>query len=98
MDKTPLDKLDDVLAIQTAPGNGRDDPGTGYVADDYMRGLANGLILAEHIMRDRHGDPDYVPPPISSLRAALEPRSYDRPAENAKLRAALEPFAKEADA
>jgi hypothetical protein len=63
MDKTPLDKLDAVLAIATAPGNGRDDPDTGYVADDYMRGMANGLILAEHIMRDRHGDPDYVPPP-----------------------------------
>lgn len=66
MDKTPLEKLDDVLAIQNAPGNGRDDPSTGYVADEYMRGMANGLILAEHIMRDRNGDPDYVPPPVSS--------------------------------
>lgn len=65
MSKTPLEKLDDVLAIQNSPGNGRDDPNTGYIADDYMRGMANGLILAEHIMRDRDGSPDYVEPPVS---------------------------------
>jgi hypothetical protein len=48
--KSLLDKLDDVTAIASHPGNAG--------ADEYMRGMANGLILAQAIMKDQ--EPKYI--------------------------------------
>jgi hypothetical protein len=46
-------KVRNAHAIQMSPGNGADDPSTGYKADEYMRGLANGLELAMAILDER---------------------------------------------
>lgn len=42
--------LDDVTAIAVSPGNAD--------VNDYMRGMANGLILAQAIMKDQ--EPQYI--------------------------------------
>ena len=49
--KTNLEKLKEAKEIQCSKGN--------YDQGEYMRGLANGLILAEHIMEDNKGEPKY---------------------------------------
>lgn len=46
--------------IQMSAGNGRDDPKTGYKADEYMRGMANGLELAMALLD--HRDVQYIEP------------------------------------
>lgn len=43
--KTAIEKLDDVTAIATSNGN--------YDCNAYMLGMANGLILAQAIMKDQ---------------------------------------------
>lgn len=48
--KLPADRLRDLIAIQTAPGT--------VDADEYMRGMANGLILALSVVTG--GEPQYV--------------------------------------
>lgn len=58
MSKTPLEKLDAVTAIATSPGNAH--------ADEYMRGMANGLILAQAIMNEC--EPIYIDPPVPVVR------------------------------
>ncbi len=47
--------LDSVLAVQCSNGNWNYDP--------YMMGLANGLILARHILRNDEGVPPYKTQP-----------------------------------
>lgn len=42
--KTAIEKLDDVTAIATSNGN--------YDCNAYMLGMANGLLLAQSIMKD----------------------------------------------
>ena len=44
MSKTPLEKLQDLSDIQCQDGNWNYDP--------YMHGLANGMLLAIHILED----------------------------------------------
>lgn len=39
-----IDDLEDLISIQSSKGN--------YVAAEYMRGLVNGLILAQAVMTD----------------------------------------------
>lgn len=46
-----LTKLKDVERIQSSEGN--------FDQSEYMRGLANGIILAVHIMTDAEGEPPY---------------------------------------
>ena len=53
--KTSLEKLKNVLDIQTSDGNWNVDP--------YMFGMANGLILAYHIMTDSHEECPYLNQP-----------------------------------
>lgn len=48
---TNLEKLIDVKNIQCNEGN--------FDQNEYMRGMANGLILATHIMTDAEGNPAY---------------------------------------
>jgi hypothetical protein len=48
--KKRVEDLRNVHAIATSPGN--------YDVDDYMLGMANGLILALAIMEDK--DPEYL--------------------------------------
>ena len=48
---TSLEKLIDVKNIQCKKGN--------FDQSEYMRGMANGLILATHIMTNAEGDPVY---------------------------------------
>lgn len=40
--------LDDMIAIQSSNGN--------WNYDEHMLGLANGMILARHILRDERGE------------------------------------------
>lgn len=51
--KTPEQKLDEVTAVSSDPGNA--------LADEYMRGMANGLILAQSIVRGT--EPQYIEAP-----------------------------------
>jgi hypothetical protein len=48
--KTAIEKLNDVTAIATDPGNAG--------ANDYLRGMANGLILAKSIFDGV--EPEYI--------------------------------------
>ena len=48
---TELEKLENVKDIQCSAGN--------FDQNEYMRGMANGLILAVHIMKDVDGTPPY---------------------------------------
>lgn len=57
MDMTNLEKLKSVVAIQVSDGN--------WDANEYMRGMANGLILAEAIMENR--SPEYKNPPTKEI-------------------------------
>ena len=45
-----LKALNDVTAVAVSPGNAD--------VNEYMRGMANGLILAQAIMNDR--EPQYI--------------------------------------
>jgi hypothetical protein len=45
-----LRNVDDVTAVATDPGNA--------LADEYMRGMANGLILAQSILKGT--EPEYI--------------------------------------
>lgn len=47
-----LKQLDDVTAIAVSPGNA--------LASEYMRGMANGLILAQSVFSDK--EPEYINP------------------------------------
>ena len=42
-----LDDLESVLKVQCSPGN--------YDQSEYMRGMANGLLLAWYIIREPYG-------------------------------------------
>lgn len=57
--------LQNLTAIQRSPGNGD--------ADDYMRGMANGMILAEATMKGE--EPVYMEGPVQS-RAGLPVAGY----------------------
>lgn len=50
--KSLADKIDEVTAVAASPGNAH--------ADDYMRGMANGLLLAQAIVHDKK--PVYIEP------------------------------------
>lgn len=47
-------EINNLADIVTARGNAN--------ADEYMRGMANGLILARHVVEDRETDIDYIGP------------------------------------
>lgn len=57
-----VDKLDEIVAVQCSPGNWDYDP--------YMHGMANGLILAQSIIKDTigHPMPQYLKAPKKWLR------------------------------
>jgi hypothetical protein len=57
MQTTPLEQLDNVTAIQCADGNWNYDP--------YMQGMANGLLLAQAIMKGE--EPVYLSAPAQWL-------------------------------
>jgi hypothetical protein len=64
--KTAIEKLEDVTAIATSPGNANANP--------YMLGMANGLILARAIMKDE--EVEYLKAPetwLSDLPTPTEP-------------------------
>lgn len=52
IDVKHLKQLDDVTAVAVHPGNA--------MANDYMRGMANGLILAQSVFSDK--EPEYINP------------------------------------
>lgn len=52
IDAKHLKQLDDVTAIAVSPGNA--------LANDYMRGMANGLLLAQSIFKN--SEPKYIEP------------------------------------
>ena len=54
-----MENLKDVIKIQCSKGN--------YDYDDYMFGMANGLILAEHIMKDDGKEIVYMESPNKDL-------------------------------
>lgn len=55
-----ISALDDIVKIQTSDGN--------WNYDQYMHGMANGLILALHIAKDEEGDPPYLDAPEEWLK------------------------------
>jgi hypothetical protein len=56
-----LKDLDDLIDLQSSNGN--------WNYNEYMMGLANGMILARHIMRDERGEVPYLTAPNVWLRA-----------------------------
>lgn len=69
MTKTAIEKLDDIIAIQTAHGN--------WNYDAYMFGMANGLIMARSCLTDE--DPQFLEAPKEWL--ADRPESDAIPTE-----------------
>lgn len=65
--ETRIKQLGDVTAIQVSTGN--------WNYNEYMHGMANGLILALAIMQDR--EPEYLTAPKQWLKDA--PRNTDEP-------------------
>ena len=57
-----VENLKDITKIQCSPGN--------YDCDEYMRGMANGLILAVSIMEE--SKPKYFPAPPSKRTELLK--------------------------
>lgn len=55
-----LAALENIVAIQTTSGNWNYDP--------YMHGMANGLLLALHIMKAEDGEPKYLDAPEQWLK------------------------------
>ena len=55
MSKSKAEQIQDLIDIQCSDGNWDYDP--------YMQGLANGLILALHILKDYEDGPDYKEAP-----------------------------------
>jgi len=55
MSKTKIEQIQDITNVQCGDGNWNYDP--------YMQGLANGLLLAVHILEDKEGAPDYKQAP-----------------------------------
>ena len=49
--KRKIEELDNIVAIQCSNGN--------WNCDEYMRGMANGLILAQWIMKENEGEPPF---------------------------------------
>ena len=47
--------IDDAVSIQTTPGN--------FDYSEYMRGMANGLIFAQAVLKDQ--SPEYIEAPES---------------------------------
>ena len=60
VDSNGLKELDDILNIQLHNGNWNYDP--------YMMGMANGLILARHLILGEQGEPVYKKAPTKWLR------------------------------
>lgn len=61
--KTHIEKLDEVVAMATSNGN--------YDHDAYMHGMANGLLLAQAIMKD--GEVVYLDAPEVWLKDLPNP-------------------------
>ena len=53
--------IDKMVDVQTAAGN--------WDANSYMRGMANGLLLAQHTMHGWDGDPAFLEEPIHGYLA-----------------------------
>lgn len=62
-----LEDLDNVTAIAASPGNAH--------ANEYMLGMANGLLLAQSIFTDK--DPKYLTAPELFLSDRPLPKSLD---------------------
>lgn len=60
LDKKNLDNLEDVIKIQCSNGN--------WNYDDYMMGLANGMLLARHIVTGRKDDVPFMETPKKWLK------------------------------
>jgi hypothetical protein len=56
--ETKLKALDDVTNVAIQPGNA--------LADDYLQGMANGLILAQAIMKG--AEPEFIKRPNTPLK------------------------------
>lgn len=61
--KEDLASLDELLAVQLANGN--------WNYDDYMMGLANGMILSRHVVADAPGEPEFRRAPTLEDARAL---------------------------
>lgn len=66
MPKTAIEKLENLIAIQTTDGN--------WNYDAYMQGMANGLILARSVFTDE--EPQFLEAPKAWLSDPIDPR-YD---------------------
>lgn len=56
-----IKELEDLTGIQCLPGN------CNY--NEYMRGMANGMLLALHVLRGQDGDPKYKETPRRYLES-----------------------------
>lgn len=65
-----LEELQKCALIQLSDGN--------WDYDSYMFGLAQGLILAEHIMADRDGEPAFRNAPAQWRKDRCEPLSPEK--------------------
>jgi hypothetical protein len=77
--KTALEKLDEIVHVQSLPGN--------WNYDAYMHGMANGLILAAAILHDR--EPVYLETPEKWL-ADIEPPSGEFSARSSDRRSSAD--------
>jgi hypothetical protein len=75
-----MERLQQCTEVQCRDGN--------WNWDAYMMGLANGLILAEHIIFDREGEPAYKSAPeewrkdrCPWMKEAEKPREWMKEAE-----------------
>lgn len=69
--KKRIKDLEDLLAVQCSNGN--------WNYDTYMMGLANGMILAHHIITGKEGTPPYKSEPkqwLSDRPASKKPAIY----------------------
>ena len=64
IDDTKIERLKNITKIQCSKGN--------YDYNEYMRGMANGLILALVIMEDDQSNPEFIHPLPSKRSELLE--------------------------
>lgn len=73
---TPLEQLEGMIKLQISDGN--------WNYDEYMHGLANGMILAHHIIASKEGSPVFKTAPgqwLRDLKSTRKPVTVDGPSK-----------------
>src|ERR1041385_4842223 len=63
-EKKKAEQISDVTKIATSPSNAD--------ANEYMRGMANGLVVADSIANNKH-DPKFIDPPVAAKPLDVKP-------------------------